>query len=150
MRNQPFMGEPILSTFFWLTVLFTKNWVFARSQFYPLLEILLKIPFWNDKNRKWIKRSVKKWIKLALPPFIPKLSTNLKRLGALGFCPIQTKSSKKWTSPTSILFEIQRKFCTKFSSQWLNLTNAVNARNLTAATISSSSHGSLQFRIFLY
>ena len=44
-------GEPVLSTFFWMTVLSTtvlstKKWIFAKSQFYPLLEILLKIPLY--------------------------------------------------------------------------------------------------------
>ena len=62
--SQP--GEPVLSTFFWLTVLSTtvlstKNWVFAESQFYPLLEILFKIPFYPlfSQMKRLLARFVK-------------------------------------------------------------------------------------------
>ena len=46
------------------TVLSTKNWFFGRSQFYPILEMLLKIPlyplylqinmFWYIHIEHWV------------------------------------------------------------------------------------------------
>ena len=64
--KERFKGRASFIHFFWLTVLSTtvlstKNRVFAKSHFYPLLEILLKIPFYSlfSQMKRLLARFVK-------------------------------------------------------------------------------------------